>query len=101
MKGVWTWPSEPKEQDKVLLRISTEDELSTILLALANSPEGLSNAKLDRLLANNSQWRTLPHMRELVALGFVKYEVQFFGESGRYQLTALGMTVLQRLQAKQ
>ena len=100
MKGIWTWPSEPKEQDKVLRRILGEDELSTILLALANNPEGLSNAKLDRLLANNSQWRTLSHMRELVALGFVEYHVQFFGESGKYQLTDLGKTIVPRLQAK-
>ena len=101
MRGIWTWPSEPKEQDKVLRRILGEDELSTILLALAKNPEGLSNAKLDRLLTNNSQWRTLSHMRELVALGFVEYHVQFFGDSGRYQLTDLGKTIVPRLQAKQ
>jgi hypothetical protein len=100
MKGIWTWPSEPKEQDKVLRRISSEDEFSTILLALANDPEGLSNAKLDRLLANNSQWRTLSHMRELIALGFVQYHVQFFGDPGQYRLTDLGKTVVPKLQAK-
>ncbi len=98
MKGIWMWPSEPKEQAKVLQRILREDELSTILTALANHPEGLSNAQLDRLLANNSQWRTLPHMRELMAIGFVEYHVQFFGDSGRYQLTELGKTVVSRLQ---
>jgi hypothetical protein len=100
MKGIWTWPSEPKEQDKVLQRILSEDELSTILLALASKPEGLSNAKLDRLLANNSQWRTLSHMRELIALGFVEYHVQFFGDAGLYRLTDLGKTIVPRLQAR-
>ena len=100
MKGIWTWPSEPKEQDKVLQRIMSEDELSAILLALANEPEGLSNAKLDRLLANNSQWRTLSHMRELIALGFVEYHVQFFGDAGLYRLTDLGKTMVPRLQAR-
>ncbi len=101
MKGMWTWPSEPKEQNKVISRILGEDELSAILLALAKNAEGLSNAKLDRLLANNSQWRTLSHMRELVALGFVEYQVQFFGEAGRYKLTSLGNTIVPKLQAKQ
>jgi DNA-binding HxlR family transcriptional regulator len=101
VKGIWTWPSEPKEQDKVIRRILGEDELFTILVALAKNPEGLSNAKLDRLLANNSQWRTLSHLRELVALGFVEYHVTFFGEAGSYQLTDLGKAVLPRLQTKQ
>jgi hypothetical protein len=100
MKGIWAWPSEPEEQHKVVRRILGEDELVTILVALANHPEGISNAKLDELLANNSQWRTLSHMRELVALGFVEYHVQFFGESGMYQLTDIGKAVLPRLQAK-
>jgi hypothetical protein len=101
MKGIWIWPSEPKEQGKVLRRILGEDELSTILLALANEPGGLSNARLDKLLANNSQWRTLSHMRELIALGFVEYRVHLFGDSGQYQLTDLGKTIVPRLQSKQ
>jgi hypothetical protein len=99
VKGLWNWPAEPKEQDRILRRILEEDELSTILLALANHPEGLSNAQLDRLLANNSQWRTLSHMRELIALRFVEYQVQFFGDAGKYQLTDLGKTIMPRLQA--
>jgi hypothetical protein len=99
MKGIWTWPSEPSDQDKTLRKIMEEDELVTILAALAKSPEGLSNAQLDRLLSNNSQWRTLSHMKELIALGFVQYHVQFFGEAGRYELTDLGKTVVSRIQA--
>jgi hypothetical protein len=71
------------------------------MLALASHQEGLSNAQLDTLLANNSQWRTLLHMRELIALGFVEYQVQFFGDAGKYQLTGLGKTVVPRLQANQ
>jgi DNA-binding HxlR family transcriptional regulator len=97
MNGIWTWPSEPKEQDRTLQRILREDELSTIVLELANHPEGLSNAQIDRLLANNSQWRTLWHLRELMALGFIEYQVQFFGDSGKYQLTELGKTIAPRL----
>ncbi len=98
MKGIWAWPSEPKEQDKVLRKIAQEDELVPILLALAKTPEGLSNAKIDKLVSNNSQWRTLWHMRELIALGFVKYDVQFFGNPGEYTLTELGKTVVSKLQ---
>src|SRR5579864_6971115 len=98
MKGFWTWPSEPKEQEKTLRRIIQEDELVAVLSALAKSPDGLSNAQLDKLLHNNSQWRTLSHMKELMALGFVQYHVQLFGEAGRYQLTELGRSVVARLQ---
>ncbi|MGH9918571.1 MAG: hypothetical protein ACRD6W_06865 [Nitrososphaerales archaeon] len=101
MKGIWAWPSDPDDQDKTLRKIMEEDELVTVLLALAKSPEGLSNAQLDRLLSNNSQWRTLSHMKELIALGFVQYHVQFFGEAGRYELTDLGKTVVSRIQATQ
>jgi hypothetical protein len=99
MKGIWVWPSDPKDQEKTLQKIMEEDELVTILAALAKDAEGLSNAQLDRLLSNNSQWRTLSHMRELIALGFVQYHVQFFGEAGKYELTDLGKTIVSRMQA--
>ena len=99
MKGLWVWPSEPNEQKKTVREIMEEDELVEILLALTKSPEGLSNAQLDRLLGNNSQWRTLSHMRELMGLGFVLYHVQFFGDAGKYRLTDLGTTVVTRIQA--
>jgi hypothetical protein len=99
MKGIWVWPSDPKDQDKTLRKVMEEDELVAILAALARSPEGLSNAQLDRLLSNNSQWRTLSHMKELMALGFTQYNVQFFGDAGTYQLTDLGKTIVSRIQA--
>ena len=38
-------------------------------------------------------------MRELMALGFVEYRVQFFGDSGKYQLTDLGKTSQVKIQA--
>jgi len=100
MKGIWTWPSEPDDQEKTLRKIMEEDELVTILVALTKSLEGLSNAQLDRLLSNNSQWRTLSHLKELTALGFIQYHVQFFGEAGKYELTDLGRNVVSRVQAK-
>lgn len=98
MKGIWTWPSEPGDQEKTLRKIMEEDELVAILTALTKSPDGLSNAQLDRLLSNNSQWRTLSHLKELMALEFVQYHVQFFGEAGRYELTDLGRSVISRIQ---
>lgn len=99
MKGIWVWPTEPKEQGKTLQRILREDEFVTILLTLSKSPDGLSNAKLDKLLGNNSQWRTLLHAKELLALGFIDYQVQYFGDSGKYQLTELGKSIVSRIQA--
>ena len=99
MKGIWVWPEDAKAQTKALRKIIQEDELATILLALANNPDGLSNAQLDRLLANNSQWRTLSHLRELTSLGFIQYQIQFFGGPGKYQLTELGRSVAARIQA--
>lgn len=99
VKGIWIWPKEPEAQDKVLRTLVQEDELGSILSALSKNPDGMSNAQLDRLLANNSQWRTLTHMRELVALGFVEYHVEFFGNAGQYRLTDLGKSILTRIRA--
>ena len=99
MKGIWVWPEDAKAQAKVLRKIAQEDELAMILVALANNADGLSNAQLDRLLANNSQWRTLSHLRELTSLGFTRYQIQFFGGPGKYQLTELGESVAARMQA--
>jgi hypothetical protein len=100
MNGIWFWPSEAKEQTKVLQRIRREDELTTIVAALAKGQEGLSNAQVDNLLRNNSQWRTLIHMEELTALGFVEYKVQIFGDPGKYHLTDLGRSVLAQITGK-
>jgi hypothetical protein len=100
MNGIWFWPSEAKEQTKVLQRIRREDELTTIVAALAKCQEGLSNAQVDNLLRNNSQWRTLIHMEELTALGFVEYKVQIFGDPGKYHLTDLGRSLLAQITGK-
>jgi hypothetical protein len=98
MKGIWTWPSDPNEQEETLRQIAQEDELVSILEALAKNAEGLSNAQLDKLLSNNSQWRTLSHMKELLALGFVRYHIQFFGDAGKYEITDLGKATLSKIQ---
>jgi hypothetical protein len=99
MREIWVWPSEPREQSKTLRKIMEEDEFVTILAALANNQGGLSNAQLDKLLGNNSQWRTLPHLKELIALGFIQYAVEFFGDPGKYQLTELGVAIVSRIRA--
>ncbi len=101
MRGLFTWPSDAKAQAKVLRLIKEEDELPKILFALADRADGLSNAQLDRLLSNNSQWRTASHMRELAALGFVEYQVDLFGGPGRYRLTETGRWVLPSLREGQ
>ncbi|MDG6977491.1 MAG: hypothetical protein JRN58_00225 [Nitrososphaerota archaeon] len=98
MRGLWRWPSEQSDQERTLRQIAEEDELGTIMLALSTDSSGLSNAQIDRLLKNNSQWRTLRHMKELIALGFVNYKVQYFGEAGRYELTDLGRSALSNIQ---
>ena len=99
MKGVWSWPADAEGQSRVLRKIATEDELAQVLIALAANPDGLSNSQLDRMLGNNSQWRTLSHTRELAALGFIEYQVPYFGDPGKYTLTELGRSVLPRIQA--
>jgi len=99
MKGIWAWPADTKAQDNMLHEIAKEDEYLEILEALEKNPAGLSNAKLDKLLTNNSQWRTLKHMRGLVAVGFVKYDVKLFGNAGEYQITELGKAAVSRIKA--
>ncbi len=94
MKGTWFWPEEPKAQARVLRTVRGDEHLPIILAALAKSKDGLSNAQIDNMLANNSQWRTLWHLRQLTALGFVQYEVEIFGDAGKYMLTELAKTVL-------
>jgi len=97
LKGIWAWPSSANDQDNTLLKVMREDELATILFALEKTPQGLSNAQLDKMLTNNSQWRTLKHMRELISLGFVQYHVEFFGNAGGYTLTELGKAAIARM----
>lgn len=99
MKGIWAWPADARAQDNLLHQIAKEDEYLEILDALGQSPNGLSNAQLDKLLANNSQWRTLNHMRGLIAVGFVKYDVKLFGNAGEYQITELGKSAVSRIKA--
>ncbi len=97
MKGTWFWPADSKSQEKTVRKIRDEDQLSKIIVAISKSPDGLSNAQIDNILANNSQWRTLWHLKELMSMNLVQYNVQFFGEAGRYVLTDLGRELLSRI----
>jgi hypothetical protein len=64
------------------------------LQGIANSEAGLSNSQLDGLLADNSNWMTLWSVRQLLALGFIDYEVDFFGGPAKYTATELGRNAL-------
>jgi hypothetical protein len=88
--GLWVWPSNPKGQRKMLRMVAALPHLVAALTALAKSKGGLSNAELDDLISDNSEWMTLWLIRQLTALGFIDFKVDFFGEPAKYQLTELG-----------
>ena len=96
-QGLWIWPSDPKQQRHVVDRVSQSIHLMTALKAIAKSQEGLSNAELDDVLSDNSNWMTLWAIRQLTSLGFINYNVAFFGNAAKYTLTDLGKSVLQAL----
>ena len=97
MKGVWFWPSDAKEQEKILRKIMASEPILAALTALSKSKEGQSNAQLDSALASFSQWNTRSIIDQLLSLGFVEYKIEWFGDAGKYVLTELGKDVLRRL----
>ena len=98
MKGLWVWSEDTKEQDRVIGKLRQEEHLMSILKTLQSADkEGLSNAEIDLALTSYSQWRTLWHLRELMALRFIEYKVSPFGEPGTYSLTELGTRVTARI----
>ena len=64
------------------------------LQGIVKSKDGMSNPELDELLADNSNWMTLWAVRQLLALAFIEYRVDFFGGPGRYAATDLGRSAL-------
>ena len=64
------------------------------LTALAKSKDGMSNAELDDAINSNSEWATLWVIRQLTAIGFTDFKVDFFGDPARYRLTEAGRTAL-------
>lgn len=92
MKGLWI-PSDERKPAQI-----HGPHVDRILTALKRKDEtGLSNAEIDSLLGTASQWLIFWEMRELLAAGLVKYEVQPFGEAGRYRLTEKGLRFAERL----
>ncbi len=92
--GLWVWPSDPKAQGKLLRRVAGAQHLVPAMAAIAKSKGGLSNAELDDLIGDNSNWMTLWVVRQLTSLGFIEFKVDLFGEAARYQLTELGRNAL-------
>ncbi len=97
MKGIWSWPTEEKRQDKIIRNITASSSMLAVLIALSKNKNGLSNAQIDIAVANFSQWNTLWTLRQLLALGFVECKMELFGNSGKYVLTELGMRIAQKL----
>lgn len=99
-KGLWVWPADSKEQQRTLRRVSRSEHLVDAMQAVAKSKEGLSNAEIDDVLTNNSDWMTRWVVEQLVSLGFIEYKVDFFGGPGRYKLTELGADALSAITGK-
>jgi len=93
-KGLWAWPSDPRGQKRVLRMVTSAPHLVTALQGIAKSKDGLSNSELDELMADNSNWMTLWLVRQLLALGFIEYKVDFFGGPARYTATDLGRSAV-------
>jgi hypothetical protein len=88
--GLWVWPSDPRAQRKVLRKVAEDKHLVPAMTAISKSKQGLSNAELDDLIGDNSEWMTLWIIKQLTALGFIEFKVDLFGGPARYQLTELG-----------
>jgi hypothetical protein len=94
--GLWVWPADPKKQRRVLRKLSNNKNLMTVLKAV-QSKEGLSNAQIDDLIGDNSEWLTVWVVRQLMSAGFVQYRTDLFGGPGIYLITDLGRQAVQWL----
>ncbi len=97
MKGIWVWPTNAKEQSRVLKRVANDSRLIAVLKAVAKGKDGMSNPEVDEALGNNSDWVTIWTVRQLLALGFIDYKVDLFGEPSKYLITELGNLALLRV----
>jgi hypothetical protein len=77
-------------QRRTLRKVSRSPQLSTLLKAIADSSEGVSNPEVGEVLGNDSGWLTIWAVRQLLSLGFVSYKTDLFGEPSRYVITDLG-----------
>ena len=93
MKGLWT--ASDIEKGRFGSRDSSEENhLLSIMRVLDDHKEGLSNAEIDALLNNSSQWVAMWYLRELLAATFIEYKPQLFGEPGKYTITESGRALL-------
>jgi hypothetical protein len=99
-KGLWVWASDERTQRRLTKKVSESKRMMVALEAIMKREEGLSNAELDDLISDNSNWMTLWVMRQLLSLGFVEYKVDLFGNAGRYTITDLGRDTMQKLTGK-
>ena len=93
-KGLWIWPSDPKAQRRALRKVAASPHLMAALTAIGKNKEGMSDSELDEAINGNSEWTTLWVIRQLMALGFVEFKGDFFGNPAKYQLTETGMKAL-------
>jgi len=93
-KGLWVWPSDPKAQRTTLRKVAASPHLIAALTAIGKSKEGMSDTELDDAINDNSEWTTLWVIRQLTALGFIEFKVDFFGNPAKYQLTEAGRSAL-------
>jgi len=99
--GLWVWPSDTKPQSTVLREVAASPKLLNVLTLLMKSKEGLSNAELDDMTADNSNCFTMWTLKQLTSLGFIEYTVDLFGGPAKYHLTDLGKTALGTITGKQ
>ena len=99
-KGIWTWPSDPKGQRRVLKMVTESPHLVAALAAMAKSSDGMSNAEVAEIFSDGSEWPTLWVIRQLTSLGFIEFKVDFFGNPARYQITEQGRTALSMITGK-
>lgn len=93
-KGLWIWPSDLRDQRRVLRNMAASPHLMAALTAIGKIKEGLSNAELDDAINDSSEWTTLWVVRQLTSLSFIEFKVDYFGNPARYQLTEAGKTAL-------
>ena len=96
-KGIWIWPSDPRGQSRVLKNVAASPHLTAAMAAVAKSKEGMSNAEMAEAIGDTSEWPTLWVIRQLTALGFIEYKVDFFGNPARYQMTEQGRAALTKI----
>ncbi|MDV3292899.1 MAG: hypothetical protein LYZ70_01355 [Nitrososphaerales archaeon] len=84
----------------MLRKVSASGHLMAALQAITKSKGGLSNAEIDDVLSDNSNWMTRWIVDQLISLGFAEYKVDFFGGPGKYELTQLGTEAFSAITGK-